>query len=129
MDFVNGRESFLALSNRGALSIHDARFKFARTSHLVSREPWSTVRMEQRTFGEILCLFRNDWSFRWLDVCICTGASEKGFAFADREGGRELLRADKVQEELQPGPSVPGRVRFAPSRRKLVWSVLVRTSM
>ena len=38
----------------------------------------------------ILCLLRSDRSFRWLDVCICTGAPEKGFAFAVREGCREL---------------------------------------
>ena len=46
--------------------------------------------MEQRAFGGSLCLFRSDWSLRWLDVCICTDASEKGFAFAAREGCREL---------------------------------------
>ena len=50
-----------------------------------------TVRMEQRVFGGTLCLLlRNDWSLRWLDVCICTDASEKGFAFAPREGCLEL---------------------------------------
>ena len=38
----------------------------------------------------IQCLLRSDWSLRWLDVCICTDASEKGFAFAVREGCREL---------------------------------------
>ena len=42
----------LALSNRGALSILDASFKFARASYLVSGEPWSTVRMEQEHSAE-----------------------------------------------------------------------------
>ena len=41
---VNGRESFLTLSNRGALSILDASFKFARTSDLTAGEPWPTLR-------------------------------------------------------------------------------------
>ena len=54
MELVNGHESFLALSNRGALSILDASFKFARSSYLVAGEPWSTVRMDQRTFRGIL---------------------------------------------------------------------------
>ena len=40
--------------------------------------------------GGILCLFRSDWGLRWLDVFIRTDASEKGFAFAVREGCREL---------------------------------------
>ena len=40
----------------------------------------------------ILCLFRSDSSLRWLDVCICLDASEKGFAFAVREGCRELRK-------------------------------------
>ena len=36
MELVNGHESFLTLSNRGALSIIDASIKFARASCLVS---------------------------------------------------------------------------------------------
>ena len=51
---------FLALRNRGALSILDASFEFARASFLVSGEPWSTVRKEQRAPGMILCLLRSD---------------------------------------------------------------------
>ena len=40
--------------------------------------------------GGIYCLLRSDLSLRWLDVCTCTDASEKGFAVAVREGRREL---------------------------------------
>ena len=58
MELVNGYESLLALNNLGALLILDASFKFALGSYLVSGEPWSTVRMEQRAFGLILCLLR-----------------------------------------------------------------------
>ena len=54
MELVNGHESFLALSNRGALSILEASFKFAQASHLVSGESWSSVRKEQRALGGIL---------------------------------------------------------------------------
>ena len=93
VELVSGNESFLALSISGALSIFDASFKFALASHLVSGEPWSSVRSEQKAFGEIPCLVRGDWSLRWLDVCICTAASEKDFAFAVREGCRELAPA------------------------------------
>ena len=57
--------------------ILDASFEFARASYSVSGEPWSTVHVEQRAFGGILCLLRSDRSLRWLDVCICTDASEK----------------------------------------------------
>ena len=77
MELVNGHEFFLAVSSRGALSILDASFKFARASHLVSGEPWSTVHLEQRAIGRILCFLRSEWSLRWLDACICTDASEK----------------------------------------------------
>ena len=112
MKLVNGHASFLALSNRSALSILDASFKFVRASYLVSGEPWSTVRMERRSFGGILCLLCSDRSLRWLDVCICTDASGKGFAFAVREGCRELVaevgrvsEQTKVQETLQVHPS------------------------
>ena len=67
----------LALSNRGALSIFDASFTFAGASYLVSGQTWSTVRMEQRAFGGTLSL-----SLRWLHLCICSDAPEKGFALA-----------------------------------------------
>ena len=40
------------------LSHFDASFKFARASYLVSEQPWSIVRMEQKAFWEILCLVR-----------------------------------------------------------------------
>ena len=53
---------------------------------------------------------------------VCTDASEMGFAFAVREGCREL--ASEVGRFLNEqgsreasGPSVPSRVRFAPSLR------------
>ena len=49
---------------------------------------------ERRAFGGILCLVRSDWSLRWLDVCICTDASEKGFALAVRERCRGLGSED-----------------------------------
>ena len=42
MELASGHEPPLALSNRGALSILDASFMFARVSHQVSGEPWST---------------------------------------------------------------------------------------
>ena len=63
-----------------------------------------------REHSVAFCLLRSDWSLRWLDVCICTDASEKGFAFAVREGCREL-------------PSEVGRVsertRFKRSSRSI----------
>ena len=97
MELVNGHESFLALSR--ALSILDANFKFAQASYLVSGEP---VRMKRRAFGGILCLLRGDRSLRWLDVCICTDASEKDFAFTVREGRRELAaEVGRVSERIR----------------------------
>ena len=87
MELVNGHESFLALSNRGALSILDASFKFERASYLASGEPWSTVRMEQQASGGIPCLNRGECCLRWLDVRM---HQKRGFAFAVREGRDEL---------------------------------------
>ena len=90
MELVSGHESVLALSNREALSILDASFKFGGASCLVSGESWSTVRMEQISLDGIQCLLRSDWSLRWLYVCICTETSEKVFVFANGDGWREL---------------------------------------
>ena len=44
----------------------------------------------ERALGGILRFLRSDWSLRWLDICSCTDASEKCFAFAVREGCRVL---------------------------------------
>ena len=119
MELVHGHEYFLALSSRGVLSILDDSFKFAQASYLVSVEPWSTVRMEQRAFGGILCLLRSDWSLRLLGVCICTDASEKGFAFAVREGCRELAsELGRVSERARfksSSGSIRARSRALPS--------------
>ena len=102
--------SLLSLSTRGALSILTASNKFARASFLVSGKPWSTVPSEQRACEGILCLLRSDWSLRWLDVCICTDASETGFAFAVCEGCHEL--ASEVGRVSQ-------RTRFPSSSRSI----------
>ena len=64
---------FLALSNRGG-SLKPCCKLHVRAAHLVSGEPWSTVRLDHGAFGRILCLLRSDWSLRRLDVCICTDA-------------------------------------------------------
>ena len=91
MELISGHESFLALSNRGALSILNARFKFARWSYLVSGQPFAIAEAS-------LCLFRSDWSLLRLDVCICNDASERFFSFAIREGQEKLtVRSREVQ--------------------------------
>ena len=64
---------------------------------------------QQRARG-IPYLFRSDWSLRWLDVCFCTDASEKGFAFAVRQGCRELASAVGLVSE---------RTRFKRSSRSI----------
>ena len=113
MELVNGHESFFDAELQVC-----ARFKFALAPCLVSGELWSTVRKEQRAFGGL----------------YVSSASEKGFAFTVREGCRELASevgrvSERTRFKRSSGPSVPGRVRFAPSRRILVWKARVRTSM
>ena len=81
------------------------------------REPWSTVRTEHRAFGGILCLFRSDWSLRQLDVCICTDASEKGFAFVKDAASwpQKLVVSQSGHGSREaPGPSVTDRALIAP---------------
>ena len=134
MEFVSGHESFVALSNRGDLSILNASFKFPRASYLVTVEPWSTVRLQQRACGGILCLLRSDWSLRWLDVCVCADPSEKCFAFAVREGCRELAsEVGRFSEQTRferTSKSIRARSRhFIPSLRKLVLCVQVQMKM
>ena len=68
------------------------------------------MRLDQGAFGRILCLLRSNWSLRWLDVCICTNASEKGFALTVREGCRE--QASEVGR-------VTERTRFRSSSRSI----------
>ena len=84
------------------------------------------MRMEQRAVGGILCLLCSDWGLRWLDVCIFTYASGMGFAFAVREGCRELAsEVGRVSE----------RTRFkrrsrsirAPSLRMSIWEFQGKT--
>ena len=77
VELVGGHESFLAHRNRGALSILDASFKFSQASYL-GQEGQGQLCAWNRAFEGILRLFRSDWSLRWLDVCICTDAPEKG---------------------------------------------------
>ena len=90
MELVSGHESFLTLTNRGAHSILDASFKFARASYRVSGEPWSTVRKELEYSGGFYV------SSAVIGVCVGLMSvsvrmrQKKGFAFSVREGCREL---------------------------------------
>ena len=100
-----------SLSSVTSLSLHSAIVELSEfftqasssrgASHLVSGRPLSTVRMEQRAFGGILCPLRCEWSLRWLDVCICPDASEKMVAFAIRKDAarwrRKLVEAQGGQ--------------------------------
>ena len=67
------------------------------------------MRMGHRAFGIILCLLRSG-CLRWLDICIYTDASGKGFALAVREGCTEL--ASEVGRVLE-------RTRFKRSCRSI----------
>ena len=53
----------------------------------------------------ILCVPRSNWTVRWLDVCICTDAV--------------AVEVVRVSEETRFRISVPGHVRFVPSRQML----------
>ena len=46
-----------------------------QASTLRGHRGWFLEICEQRTFGGTS---PSDWSFRWLDVCTCTDAPEKG---------------------------------------------------
>ena len=100
---------------------------------LLSGEPWSTVHMEQRVFGES-CLFRSDWSLRWLDSASVRmhrrRASHSRFVKDCASWRRKLVESPSRHGSREvPGPSVPGRVRSVPSRQMSVVNVHVRTRM
>ena len=132
MELVNGHETLLALSNRGAFSILDASFKFTRASHLVSGEPWSTVRKEQRAFKGVFSAV----------IEVCAGLLCASVRMRPKKGSLPLFVKDVVSlprklavsrngqgSRAVPCPSVPGRVRSAPSRQMLFRRVRVRTRM
>ena len=100
---VGGRWS---LSMGTSCSWHSAAVVLSRSlmpaSTLRERPTWfqeslgqPCARNRQHCVG-IICLLRSNWSPRWLDVCTCTDASEKGVV---REGCREL--ASEVERVLE----------------------------
>ena len=71
MELVNGHESFLTRRNRGALSILDTGFKFARASYLIPGEALVNCPLRaKRALGGLPCILRSNRSLCWLDVCI-----------------------------------------------------------
>ena len=66
-------------------------------------------------------------------ACICTDASKQGFAFAVREGCRELAsEVRRVSERTRfkrSSRSIRARSRGVPSRQMSLWNVQVRTKM
>ena len=88
MELVNGHESLFWRS--AIMGLSQFLTQASCSGWRLIWFPDSFVSMEQRASARILCLLRIDWSVCWLDVCIGTDASEKGFAFAVRDGCREL---------------------------------------
>ena len=132
MELVNGHESFLALSSRGSLSVFDASFKFARASHMVSGEPWSTVRAEQIAFGEEW--WGGTFYVSSAVIGVCAGLMSASVRMRRKIASRSRFVKDVVSwlrrlgvsqsgqgSRETPGPSVPGRVRSAPSVWMLFW--------
>ena len=96
---VNGHESFLVLSNRGALSVLDASF-IARASYLVAGEP-------VRKRGSRLRFVKDVLSWPRKSVVPRSG-----------QGSRVVL-----------GPSVPSCVPSVPSRQVSIWNIQVWMKM
>ena len=129
-ELVKGHDSFLALCNRGAFSILDARFKFARRLIWFEESHGQVCVWNKEHLGEFWCLLRSVWSLRWLYVCIGRELRDRGLGRMSRAccEGCSGLRTDKVQGKLQVHP---WQVACAPlhPRRKSIWSVQVRTKM
>ena len=99
MDFVNGHESFFGTQLSWCSVDHWCQLQICADVLLGFRRA-----MVNRAFGtkSIFCLLRSNWSLRWLHVCICSDASEKGFAFAVRDGCRELAaELGRVSERIR----------------------------
>ena len=76
---------------RSVVRTVSSRRRISGSSFVVTGLFWRSPVAELSQFlTQTSCLLRSDWCLRWLDVYICTDASEKLFAFAVREGCREL---------------------------------------
>ena len=133
MERVNGHESFLAFSSRGALSLSlsilDASFKFPRRVWFPESPGQLCVRskehlVESYVFSVVIRVFVGSTS-------ASVRMHRKGFAFEVQDAAsrrRKLVESQNGQGSREaPGPSVPGRVRFAASRQMSIWVVRVPT--
>ena len=101
MELVNGPEFFVAFSKRGAFSILDASFKFARASYLVSGEPRSTVRLEQSIRG-IPCLFRSNWSKRSRFMKVGLGGPQVSERTSFKRSSRSIRARSRALRSIAP---------------------------
>ena len=122
----NGHESFLALSNRGALSI------LMQASSLRGRLTWF-----QESFGQ-LCV----WSKEHLEesyvfsafIGVFAGLMSASVRMHQKRASRSRFVKDVASwlrmlvgsQGGQGSSEVPGHVRFAPARRKSVWRMRCR---
>ena len=118
IELVNGHESFLALSSRGALSILDSSFKFAWASYSVSEShgrPCAWNRKHSAGFYVSSAV-----------IGVCAGLMCASVRMRRKSGSHSRSVKDVVSlprrsvvfrrgqgSKEAPGPSVPGRVRFA----------------
>ena len=131
MELVNGHEYFLALGNRGTLSIFDASFKFA----------WASAIWQHGSHGQPHAW--NRASVRMLSpphLAVCAGLMSASVRMRQKKVSRSLFvryvlnwpRKSVVSRSGQgtrdvPSPSVPGRMPSVPSRKMSTWTIQVRT--
>ena len=122
MELVDGHESLLALSNRGALSILDASFKFARLAlrrAMVNCANGTKSICRNPVFSAVIGVFAG--LILHLYGCIGEEFRIHGSSRIARAGvgSWSSLRADKVQEKFQVHPRLVACAPFHGARCRL----------
>ena len=123
LEILVGNLTFIALVQRGALSIFHNVYKYMHAHYLKPARLWNSVREELVAFRGIMVLLVSDWWLPWRDHVVCSDASETGFGVctSDWPAGQAAI-CGRVQERsrFRRASGLPARASAKLAQERVV---------
>ena len=99
LEVIIGHATFVALTNRGLLSIFNTVYRFIRSNYHTPTILWKTVREELFVFRSLMIYLHADWGRQWNNYVTASDSSLTGYGVVSSYWDREdVARVGRLQE-------------------------------
>ncbi len=102
LEVVIGHATFVALTNRGLLSVFNTVYKFMRSHYYTPAVLWRTVREELFVFRSLMIYLHADWGRQWNEYVTASDSSLTGYGIVSSFWKREdVAKVGRLQERAR----------------------------